>query len=158
MSYFRQLHDLCIKMNVSVSTAESCTSGLLASNITSFSGASSFFKGGIISYQNDIKVNVLGVSELLIKDKSEVCSEVVEQMAKNVRTRFSSDFSIATSGYAGPEGGTELHPVGTVFIAVSYEKKTTSKRFLFSGERESVVNQSVVKASEFLLKEIKSQQ
>ena len=69
MNYFQQLHDLCTKMNVSVSTAESCTSGLLASKITSFSGASSFFKGGIISYQNDIKVNVLGVSELLIKDK-----------------------------------------------------------------------------------------
>jgi nicotinamide-nucleotide amidase len=158
MNSFQELHDLCTEKKVSVSTAESCTSGLLASKITSLSGSSSFFKGGIIAYQNDIKVNVLGVSELLIKDKSEVCAEVVEQMAKNIRNRFLSDFSIATSGYAGPEGGTELNPVGTVFIAVSYEKKTISKRFLFSGERESVVNQSVIKAFELLVREIKSQQ
>ena len=153
MNYFRQIHELCIKMNVSVSTAESCTSGLLASKITSFSGASSFFKGGIISYQNDIKVNVLGVPELLIKDKSEVCSEVVEQMAKNVRTRFSSDFSIATSGYAGPTGGTELHPIGTVFIAISSKHHTISRRFILPGDRSAVVSQATVAGIQFLLEE-----
>ena len=156
MNSFQQLHNLCTNNNVTVSTAESCTAGLLSKNITAFSGSSFFFKGGIIAYKNEIKTSVLGVSENLIKEKSAVCFEVVEQMAENVRKIFSSDFSIATSGYAGPTGGTVLNPVGTVFIAVSHEKKTISKRFLFFDSREGIVNQSVIKASEYFIQELKS--
>jgi nicotinamide-nucleotide amidase len=142
---------------MSIATAESCTAGLLASKITSISGASSFFKGGIISYQNDVKIKILEVSKLLIKEKSEVCSEVVEQMAEGVRNKFSADFSIATSGYAGPTGGSELDPVGTVFFAVSSKEKTISKRLVFAGDRESVVSQAVVKGVKFLMEELKNQ-
>jgi nicotinamide-nucleotide amidase len=142
---------------MSIATVESCTSGLLASKITSISGASSFFKGGIISYQNDIKINLLGVSESLIKAKSEVCSEVVEQMAEGVRNKFSADFSIATSGYAGPTGGSEFNPVGTIFLAISSKEKTISKRFVFAGDRESVVSQAVISGVKFLLRELKNQ-
>jgi len=156
MTLFQQLHDLCIKKNMSVATAESCTAGLLASSIASVPGASLFFKGAIVSYQNDIKINLLGVLKSIINEKSEVCSEVVEQMAEGVRTRLSVDFSLATSGYAGPTGGTELNPVGTIFIAIASKEKTISKRFVFSGDRESVVNQGVLKAVELLLKELKS--
>ena len=148
MNLFQQLHDLCAEKNMSIATAESCTAGLLASKITSISGASSFFKGGIISYQNDVKINILGVSKSLIKEKSEVCSEVVEQMAEGVRNKFSADFSIATSGYAGPTGGSEFNPVGTIFLAISSKEKTISKRFVFSGDRESVVSQAVVKGDD----------
>ena len=157
MCVFNQLHFLCINNNISLAIAESCTAGLLASKIVSVSGASSFFKGGIIAYQNDIKINILGVSKSLIKDKSEVCHEVVEQMAKNVRNKFSSDFSLATSGYAGPNGGTKENPVGTVFIAVSSKEKNTSKRLVFKGDRESVAIQAVVKAAEILVDELKNQ-
>ena len=156
MNPFQQLHDLCIEKKVSIATAESCTAGFLAAKITSIAGASSFFKGGIIAYQNDIKINHLGVSKSLIKEKTEVCAEVVQQMAQGVRNKFSADFSVATSGYAGPTGGSELNPIGTVFIAISSKEKTISKRFVFLGDRESVVSQSVISGAEFLMEVLKN--
>ena len=156
MNPFQQLHDLCVEKKVSIATAESCTAGLLAAKITSIPGASSFFKGGIIAYQNDIKINHLGVSKSLIKEKTEVCAEVVQQMAQGVRNKFSADFSVATSGYAGPTGGSELNPIGTVFIAISSKEKTISKRFVFLGDRESIVSQSVISGAEFLMEVLKN--
>ncbi|KRO54953.1 MAG: hypothetical protein ABR79_03310 [Cryomorphaceae bacterium BACL11 MAG-121001-bin54] len=156
MNPFQQLHDLCVEKKVSIATAESCTAGFLAAKITSIAGASSFFKGGIIAYQNDIKINHLGVSKSLIKEKTEVCAEVVQQMAQGVRNKFSADFSVATSGYAGPTGGSELNPIGTVFIAISSKEKTISKRFVFLGDRESVVSQSVISGAEFLMEVLKN--
>ena len=158
MNLFQQLHDLCVEKKVSIATAESCTAGFLAAKITSIAGASSFFKGGIIAYQNDIKINHLGVSKSLIKEKTEVCAEVVQQMAQGVRNKFSADFSVATSGYAGPTGGSELNPIGTVFIAISSKEKTISKRFVFLGDRESVVSQSVISGAEFLMEVLKNNQ
>ena len=156
MNPFQQLHDLCVEKKVSIATAESCTAGLLAAKITSIAGASSFFKGGIIAYQNDIKIDHLGVSKSLIKEKTEVCAEVVQQMAQGVRNKFSADFSVATSGYAGPTGGSELNPIGTVFIAISSKEKTISKRFVFLGDRESIVSQSVISGAEFLMEVLKN--
>ena len=156
MNPFQQLHDLCVEKKVSIATAESCTAGLLAAKITSIPGASSFFKGGIIAYQNDVKINLLGVSKSLIKEKTEVCAEVVQQMAQGVRNKFSADFSVATSGYAGPTGGSELNPIGTVFIAISSKEKTISKRFVFVGDRESIVSQSVISGAEFLVEVLKN--
>ena len=156
MNPFQQLHDLCVEKKVSIATAESCTAGLLAAKITSIPGASSFFKGGIIAYQNDIKINHLGVSKSLIKEKTEVCAEVVQQMAEGVRNKFSADFSVATSGYAGPTGGSELNPIGTVFIAISSKEKTISKRFVFVGDRESIVSQSVISGAEFPVEVLKN--
>ena len=156
MNPFQQLHDLCVEKKVSIATAESCTAGLLAAKITSIAGASSFFKGGIIAYQNDIKINHLGVSKSVIKEKTEVCAEVVQQMAQGVRNKFSADFSVATSGYAGPTGGSELNPIGTVFIAISSKEKTISKRFVFVGDRESIVSQSVISGAEFLMEVLKN--
>ena len=158
MNLFQQLHDLCVEKKVSIATAESCTAGFLAAKITSIAGASSFFKGGIIAYQNDIKINHLGVSKSLIKEKTEVCAEVVQQMAQGVRNKFSADFSVATSGYAGPTGGSELNPIGTVFIAISSKEKTFSKRFVFVGDRESIVSQSVISGAEFLMEVLKNNQ
>jgi PncC family amidohydrolase len=156
MNPFQQLHDLCVEKKVSIATAESCTAGFLAAKITSIAGASSFFKGGIIAYQNDIKINHLGVSKSLIKEKTEVCAEVVQQMAQGVRNKFSADFSVATSGYAGPTGGSELNPIGTVFIAISSKEKTISKRFVFVGDRESIVSQFVISGAEFLMEVLKN--
>ena len=156
MNPFQELHNLCVEKKVSIATAESCTAGLLAAKITSIPGASSFFKGGIIAYQNDVKINLLGVSKSVIKEKTEVCAEVVQQMAQGVRNKFSADFSVATSGYAGPTGGSELNPIGTVFIAISSKEKTFSKRFVFVGDRESIVSQSVISGAEFLVEVLKN--
>lgn len=154
---FQYLHDLCIDRNLSIATAESCSAGLLSSNIASIAGASSFFKGGIISYQNKVKIDVLGVCPSIINQKTEVSSEVVEQMAQAVRCKFSADFSIATSGYAGPTGGDQVNPIGTVFIAVSSKQKVVSKRFILKGDRHSIVSQSVRLGVEFLIEELKKQ-
>ena len=91
---FKDLYDYCIKNQISLSCAESCTAGLISSKITSISGSSKIFKGGIIAYQNSIKINQLDVSQKIINEKTEVSYEVVEQMAYSVRRNFNSDFSL----------------------------------------------------------------
>ena len=158
MDIIKQLHDLCIAENISISVAESCTSGLIASKITSISGSSAYFKGGIVAYQNEIKVNFLSVSQRMIDEKSEVSTEVVEQMALNVQDKFNSDFSLATSGYAGPSGGTKKNPIGTVFIAIATETKLVSSKFYFSGSRQSVVNQAADEGLRMLIDKIKKEE
>lgn len=155
MDIIKQLHKQCIAKRISVSVAESCTSGLIASKLSQESGSSSFFKGGFVAYQNEIKVNVLGVSQSLIDKKTEVSFEVVEQMALSAQKKFNTDFSVATSGYAGPSGGTENNPVGTVFIAVANSQNVFSLKFIFKGSRESIVNQATEKSLELLLDDVK---
>ena len=114
MSLLNNLQELCINKGVSVAVAESCTSGLIASKLTALSESSSYFKGGIIAYQNEVKIKILGVSQSIIDEKTEVSAEVVKQMAKSVLEKFDADYAIATSGYAGPNGGTIKNPIGTV--------------------------------------------
>ena len=155
MNSFQQLHDLCVEKNVFVATAESCTAGLIASKLTLKSGSSTFFKGGIIAYQNDIKIKILGVDEQAILQYTEVSTEVVKQMAEGVRKSFLADYSIATSGYAGPSGGTNNNPIGTVFIAISSASGVDVERFIFSGNRQSIVNQASEKAVSLLYDAIK---
>ena len=148
---------ICMDQGVSIAVAESCTSGIIASKITSITGSSSYFKGGIIAYQNEIKTKLLGVSEDLINKKTEVSAEVVSQMAQAVKKSFFADYSVATSGYAGPTGGTLNNPIGTVFIAISSLINTEVNRFVFEGSRESIVNQASEKALELLCCAIKKQ-
>jgi len=158
MSMLESLHDLCVSKGISVAVAESCTSGLIASKLTLRSGSSAFFKGGIIAYQNDIKIKILGVDGQAILQYTEVSTEVAKQMAKGVRKSFSADYSIATSGYAGPSGGTNNNPIGTVFIAISSASGVDVERFIFSGDRQSIVNQVSEKAVRVLYDAIKKQQ
>jgi len=158
MSVLDSLHDLCLSSEVTIAVAESCTSGLIASKLTSKSGSSSFFKGGIVAYQNEIKIKILGVSQELIDEKTEVSAEVVIQMAEGVRKSFSANYSVATSGYAGPSGGANNNPIGTVFIAVSCFGSNDVERFVFLGDRQSIVNQASEKSLELLYETIKKQQ
>ncbi|MBT4881251.1 MAG: CinA family protein [Flavobacteriales bacterium] len=157
MSLLDDLHQICIEKGVSIAVAESCTSGLIASKLSQKPGSSTFFKGGVVAYQNEIKANVLGVSQLVIDKKTEVSSEVVTQMAEGVKKSFSSDYSVATTGYAGPTGEANNNPIGTVFIAISNSVNTKVERFVFSGDRQSVVNQSSEKSLELLYSAIKKQ-
>ena len=158
MSLLNNLKQLCIKKGVSVAVAESCTSGLIASKLTTLSGSSSYFKGGIVAYQNKIKTKILAVNQSVIDEKTEVSNEVVKQMAESVLEKFDSDFAISTSGYAGPNGGTNKNPIGTVFIAIACKSAVVVSSFIFSGNRQSVVNQSSERALELLYIEIKKQQ
>ena len=158
MLFQEDLCKICLEQGVSIAVAESCTSGIIASKITSISGSSSYFRGGVIAYQNEIKIKLLGVSEGLIAKNTEVSAEVVSQMAQAVRKSFFADYSVATSGYAGPTGGTLNNPIGTVFIAITNLINTEVNRFVFEGSRDSIVNQASEKALELLCYAIKKQQ
>lgn len=121
--------------NKSLSTAESCTGGYLAHKITSISGASDYFKGSIVAYQNEIKQKHLKVPEEILNTQGAVSEECVRAMVKGACHLFDSDFAIATSGIAGPGGGTKEKPVGTVWIAYGNGENIKAKKFLFSRDR-----------------------
>ena len=148
------VHDLLIESSFTISVAESCSSGFIASELTSISGSSSYFRGGIIAYNDEIKVNILDINKDTIIKESSVSSIVAELMAKNVARRFNTDFAISTTGYAS-SSPQNTSPVGTVFIAVKTPMKTIVKQFLFSGSRKIIIDQVKDKAFEILLEEIK---
>ena len=119
-----------------VALAESCTGGYIASLFTAISGASDVFKGAIIPYTNQAKHELLHVDNSIFSSVGAVSQECVEQLAQNVLTKFGSDFSIAVSGIAGPTGGTDEKPVGTVWIAVASKEKTLALKFIFGDDRQ----------------------
>lgn len=157
MSLLNNLQQLCIEKGVSVVVAESCTAGLIASKLTTLPGSSSYFNGGVIAYHNKIKTKILGVRQSIIDEKTEVSVEVVNQMAKSVLEKFDANFAIATTGYAGPSGGTNKNPIGTVFIAIASVVGIVVNRFVFLGNRQSIVNQASESALSLLYNEIKKQ-
>ncbi|MFV0467539.1 MAG: CinA family nicotinamide mononucleotide deamidase-related protein [Dysgonomonas sp.] len=114
---------------LTIGTAESCTGGNISHLITSVAGASSYFKGSIVSYANEIKINVLGVSSENIDEYGAVSEIVVREMAEGACRILNTDCAIATSGISGPTGGTEEKPVGTVWVATTYKGKTISKLY-----------------------------
>ena len=145
------ISDILKEYNLTLSVAESCSAGGISSKICSVSGSSSYFLGGIISYSNRSKIRDLNVQELSIKKFTEVSSEVALQMSEGVKKRFISDFSVSTTGYAGPNGS----EVGKVFVSVSTPSKTEVKEFFFEGNRKSITNQIIEESIQFLFSEIK---
>ncbi len=127
---------LLMKKRATLSVAESCTGGNLSRRITSVPGSSAYFTGSVVAYSNDIKLNVLNINLKSLTDYGSVSREVAEEMATGVRDRFKTDYSISTTGIAGPDGGTAEKPVGLVWIAVASKEKVLSKKFLFGGNRE----------------------
>jgi len=123
------------KQNLTVATAESCTGGLIAHAITNVSGSSEYFDRGIVSYSNRAKMELLDVSENILKEYGAVSEQVAKTMAEGIRKKSNVDIGIATTGIAGPTGGTEEKPVGLVFIAISTSENTMVKKFQFSGDR-----------------------
>ncbi len=121
--------------NKSLSVAESCTGGYVSHLITSIPGSSSYFIGGVVSYANEVKSEVLNVDSNLIENHGAVSREVVIAMAQNVRMLMHTDYAIATSGIAGPDGGTAEKPVGTVWIAIATPNGVGAKRFNFGEHR-----------------------
>ncbi|HYW94433.1 MAG TPA: nicotinamide-nucleotide amidohydrolase family protein, partial [Bacteroidales bacterium] len=139
---------------MNVSTAESCTGGTIASMITSVGGSSDYFKGSVVAYANEIKTSELGIETELLEKHGAVSQEVVELMAERVRQKFKTTHGIATSGIAGPSGGSDEKPVGTVWIAVSSTEKTVSRRFLFGEHRQRNIERSSLTALNMLRKMI----
>lgn len=134
--------------------AESCTGGMVAEQFTVLPGASAYFKGGVITYATESKINILGVSKTDIDAFSVVSSQVAESMAQNALRIFKSDFAIATTGNAGPTKGDSQAEVGTVFIAIATKNKVYSEKFMLGNHRVKTINKAVNKALEMLLKEI----
>ena len=114
---------------LTLGTAESCTGGLMGQRLTGIPGASAVFLGGFMTYQNQQKINLLGVDPKSIEQYTEVSAPVAEEMAKGARQRLGCDVAISATGYAGPGGGTDTDPVGTVYIAISTPTGTFSERF-----------------------------
>ena len=131
------LDRLLKEKGLTLSLAESCTGGKLAGLFTAIPGCSEYFKGSVVAYSNEAKEKILGVDYNDIKEQGAVSQTVVEQMALGARVVFKSDCAIATSGIAGPGGGTPEKPVGTVWIAVSYKEHLIAQEFLFSNSREN---------------------
>ncbi|MFP4447642.1 MAG: CinA family nicotinamide mononucleotide deamidase-related protein [Bacteroidales bacterium] len=128
---------LLAKYGETICTAESCTGGAISASIVSIPGSSDYYKGSIVAYSNAVKQCMLSIDENVIVRHGAVSQEVTEAMAKNAREIFNTDYAIAVSGIAGPSGGTEDKPVGTVWITVVSEKNTKSERFLFGKERDT---------------------
>jgi nicotinamide-nucleotide amidase len=125
-----------------LSVAESCTGGNIAHRLTMLAGSSDVFNGGVVAYSNKMKINILGVNAADIESFGAVSRQVVEQMAEGVCIRTNSDFAVATSGIAGPSGGTDEKPVGMVWIAVCSKYKTVSKAFNFGNIREQNIERA----------------
>lgn len=129
-----------------LATAESCTGGGIGEALTSVPGSSCVYRGGIISYTNDVKHQLLGVSEQLLSEKGAVCGPVAEQMAIGVRKLLNADISVSVTGLAGPGGDDFGNPVGTVYIGYCDGNGCFSREFLFSGDREAVRRQAIENA------------
>lgn len=134
----------------SLSTAESCTGGYIAHLITSIPGSSTWYNGSIVSYSNNAKSTLLDVPHELLDKHGAVSKEVVEVMAKNVREKLKTTWSIAVSGIAGPDGGTIEKPVGTVWIAIAGPNLVYSEQFLFGDNRERNIRRSAIAALNLL--------
>ena len=126
-----------IKNKISISTAESCTGGLIADRLTNISGVSAVYKGSIIAYSNDQKMKLLNVSQKILNTCGAVSEETAIDMAIGVQEKFSTNIGISTTGIAGPEGGTNAKPIGLVFIGLAYNGHSKAYKFNFSHDRIS---------------------
>ncbi len=142
--------DLLIKKKKTLSTAESCTGGLVANRITNVSGSSKYFKMGITAYSNQAKEKLLSVSKESIKKYGAVSRVTASEMAKGIRNLAGTDISLGITGIAGPTGGTKKKPVGLVYVSIITGKKKSTKEFRFTGNREEIKWQSSIAALDLL--------
>ncbi|HKC88768.1 MAG TPA: competence/damage-inducible protein A [Blastocatellia bacterium] len=138
-----------------LATAESCTGGLLAGRITDVPGSSEYFLEGVVSYSNEAKIDLLGVRKKLIETHGAVSEQVAGAMAAGIRKRAGSTFGISVTGVAGPGGGSAEKPVGLVYIALADDLQTTTRRFIFPGDRQFIRTLSVNAALDMLRRRVK---
>jgi nicotinamide-nucleotide amidase len=144
--------NLLVQKNATLATAESCSGGFLAHQITSVSGSSNYYLGSIIAYHNLVKENLLNIPNSILVEHGAVSEACVKSMAENVKSILNTKYSIATSGIAGPNGGTIDKPVGTVWIAVSGPRQTIAKVFNFGDNRERTIERTALMGLDMLRK------
>ena len=145
------LGTLLLSKSLTLSTAESCTGGMIGAALTSVPGSSQWFHGGIIAYDNRIKISLLDVPETLLEKYGAVSEEVVSAMAEGAAKKLHTDCSIAVSGIAGPDGGTEEKPVGLVYIGVYCNSKVEVFKNIFPGRRDKVRKKAVEKSFDCMI-------
>ncbi len=150
--------DFMAARNLTLSVAESCTGGYISHQITQHPGSSMVFLGGAVTYSNSLKISILGVSEKTLNNFGAVSEETVKEMSEGAKSAFHSDYSIAVSGVAGPDGGTIEKPVGTVWIAVTGKTKTITKTYNFGNKRTQNIERSGTTALTLLYKLMKEEQ
>lgn len=154
----KEISDLFWKEGLTLSTAESCTSGNVAAAITAIPGSSHFYKGGIIAYSDEIKENLLGVSHETLESKGAVSEETVIEMVKGAMKSMNSDCAVATSGIAGPTGGTPDKPIGTIWIAASLKEKVVTLKLEGDEGREKNTANATQKTLQLLRKLLQNEE
>ena len=139
------------ELGLTLSVAESFTGGMIAHVITNAPGSSRYFQGGVIAYANEVKMNILGVTEQTLIDHGAVSRETVLEMAKGVRMALGTDIGISSSGIAGPDGGSPEKPVGLAWIGLSAAQKEYAEQFIFEGHRLEIKAQAVQTALDRLI-------
>ncbi len=145
---------LLTEKKLTISTAESCTGGEIAATLSAVPGASNYFRGSVVSYATQAKIDVLDIDENLIAKNGVVSAEVAKEMVKSVRKIMKSDFAIATTGNAGPTKGDKDAELGTIFIGIATPNEVFAEEFNFGQPREKVIDRGVSKALELIYKEI----
>lgn len=153
----KQIGEMLVKKGSTLATAESCTGGNIAHLITSVPGSSRYFKGSVVAYSNEIKEKVLGVKKEILEKFGAVSEPVVKEMAAGIRKLYQSDYAIATSGIAGPEGGSADKPVGTTWIAVASAGHIQADKYLFGNLRSTNIQKASLTALNMLRKLIQSE-
>lgn len=138
-----EIGEILTKKNFTIACAESCTGGLLTSKLTDVAGSSAYVKGAVVSYTNEIKNKILQVNAETLEKFGAVSEQTAKEMAANVRQIFNTNIGVSITGFAGPGGGTEENPVGTVYIGVSGANGDKVQRFKFNGTRTEIKNKAV---------------
>jgi len=149
-----KIGEILIQKGQTIASAESCTGGLLSHILTSVSGSSGYFIGGVVAYSNRIKEAALGVRTGTLAQFGAVSTQTAQEMADGIRTRFDSDIGLSTTGIAGPTGGTPEKPVGLVWIGISTKNGTHTIECHFDGDRDQIKNSTVHKLLSLLLENL----
>ena len=136
----------CLEKKLTVTTAESCTGGMIASSIVSVSGSSAVFKSSVVTYSNEMKSKILNIPLTLINENGAVSKVIAYTMAYNVLDLMNSDISIAVTGIAGPGGGSKNKPVGLVYIGIGTKQNIVTKRYLFKGNRLKIRQETTLES------------
>lgn len=145
------LAEILLSKHYTLSVAESCTGGLLSAEATRLSGSSRWYQGGVIAYSNAVKEHLLGVPHAILERDGAVSREVAKAMAEGVRRSLDTDVALATTGLAGPTGGTAEKPVGTVWIACATPHSTHAKLLHCQGDRQAIQMQSVAESLRYAI-------
>ena len=146
----KKLFDYLIENNITVATAESCTGGNISKEFVEYAGISQVFLGGLCTYHNSVKMNVLGVKEETLKNFGAVSEECAREMLEGVKKVTGAQAAVCTTGIAGPGGATKNKPVGLVFVGATFNEKTVIEKHIFQGNRKQVIEQAKQRALELL--------